>query len=321
MTPIDVAIVGGGPAGLSAALMLGRCRRRVVVFDAGEQRNLPARAIHGYLSRDGIAPAELLRIARGEAARYPTVDLRAGRVREVSGRRGAFEVRTESGERVIARRVLLATGVADLVPDIDGLAGLFGRSVHHCPHCDAYEYTGRPIAVYGRGPAGIDSALAMLAWTDTVTLLTDGDPLDEAARDQCVDDGLAVRTERIARLVPRDGRLERIELAGGPPVEAAALFLVTGQRQQCTLAKELGCDIAPDGTVITDKHETTRVPGIYVAGDANTGEQTVGVAAAEGTLAAVKIHASLWDEDLRSRRSRRSRSGTGSEPAPAAARR
>jgi len=329
---VDVAIVGGGPAGLSAAIMLGRCCRRVILIDAGEQRNRKAQALHGFLSRDGVAPADLLTAARADLARYPTVELRAGRVAEITGARGTFTVRTADGAAVQARRVLLATGVADVVPKIAGIAELFGRSVHHCPHCDAYEYAGKPVGVYGHGTAGREAALAMLAWTGDVVLLTDGRSVAARDRQRLESHGIAVRTERIARLSGRDGQLDRVEFAAGKVLRRAALFLATGQREQCRLAEELGCELTPLGVVKTDEHESTRVPGLYVAGDASIGEQMVVVAAAQGTIAAMKIHASLWDEDLRRRRLarrpprptranrlRRSRSGTGSARARGAA--
>jgi thioredoxin reductase len=302
---VDVVIVGGGPAGLSAALILGRCRRRVVVIDAGEHRNRRAHAVHGYLTRDGAAPLDILRAARTELVHYPTVELRSGIVTDVAGARGAFTVGMADGGTVEARRVLLATGVIDVVPGIAGLPELFGRSVHHCPHCDGYEYAGQPIGVYGQARPGIEAAVAMLAWSEDIVLFTDGRPLgaDDRLRSEQV--GVTVRDERIVRLEGQDGRLERVVLADGSAVPRAGLFLVAGQREQSDLAKRLGCEINADGVVVADEHEVTSVPGVYVAGDASTGEQLVVVAAAQGAVAATKIHASLWEEDLRARAARR----------------
>lgn len=312
---VDVAIVGGGPAGLSAALMLARCRRRVVVIDAGAQRNRQARALHGYLTRDGSAPLDLLRLARAELGQYPTAELRSGTATEVIGSNGGFEVRISGGTAVRARRVLLATGVTDVIPTIEGLPALFGRSVHHCPHCDGFEYADRPIGVYGREHPGVDAAIAMLAWSDDVVLLTDGRPLATEDRSECNDLGVTVRDETIVRLEGRDGRLERVVFAQGEPLPRAALFLTVGQHERCSLAATLGCEFNADGVVVTDEHSMTSVPGIYVAGDASVGEQFIVVAAAEGAAAATKIHASLWEEDLLVRRaklSRRSIQGSGS---------
>lgn len=301
MERVDVAIVGGGPAGLSAALMLGRCRRTVVVVDAGEQRNRRAGALHGFITRDGTPPGDLLRAARADLEGYPEVTLRTGVVNAITGARGTFELRLAEGAPFQARRVLLATGVIDVVPAIEGLPDLFGRSVHHCPHCDGYEYAGKPIAVYGQAGPRVDAALAMLAWSDDVVLLTDARPLDREDRARLESLGVRVRDERVIRLEGADGRLERVVFADGAPLARSAVFLVAGQREQSELAKQLGCELTADGVVKADEHEVTSVPGVYVAGDAGVGEQLVIVAAAQGTIAATKIHASLWEEDLRSR--------------------
>jgi thioredoxin reductase len=322
---IDVAIVGGGPAGLSAALLLGRCCRSVVVIDAGEHRNRKAAEIRGLLSRDGVSPTDVLRQAQEDLLRYRTVRLESGIVTDVTGTRGAFTVRTKDGHMFEARRVLLATGVIDVLPGIAGLPELFGRSVHHCPHCDGFEYAGKAIGVYGQAKPGIEAALAMLAWSNDVVLFTDGRPLTPEERAGLEDVGVAIREERVERLDGHDGRLERVVLDGGASVPRVALFLVAGQREQSDLAKQLGCGLNADGIIETDAHEVTRVPGIYAAGDASIGEQLVVVAAAEGAVAATKIHASLWEEDLRERAAtrgsptRRSRSGTGSGPGQGAA--
>ena len=298
----DVAIVGAGPAGLSAALMLGRCRRRVIVIDDGQPRNRAAAATHGFLTRDGAPPDELLDLGRAELARYKTVHMRSGTVTVARGTRGAFTVQCKDGRTYESRRLLLATGVADELPDIPGLEELYGRSVHHCPFCDAYEYADRALAAYGRGRSGVDAALILLAWSDDVVLVTDGKPLGREARARCERHGVAVREEPVSRLVGRGGKLERIEFKAGPRLERAALFFSTAQKQRSDLARLLGCEFTAEGAVMTMDHETTNVPGVYVVGDASRRDQKLAVAAAEGTLAAMKIHEALWMEDLRRRR-------------------
>ncbi len=307
MQQVDVAIAGGGPAGLSAALMLGRCCRRVIVIDAGETRNRHAAAIHGFLTRDGTAPADLIRAARADLETYPTVEVRPGMVTQISGMCGAFVVRTAAGEEVGARRVLLATGVTDVVPGIPGLAELYGRSVHHCAHCDGFEYQGQPIGVYGQAAVGVEAALAMLAWSEDIVLLTDGRPLTAPDRALCELQGVRIREERIAGLEGDGGRLERVVFDGGPPLPRAALFIVAGQRQHSELARSLGCEINDQGVVVTDEHEISTVPGVYVAGNAAVGEQLIVVAVAQGVVAATAIHANLWVDDLRERAVTRSR--------------
>ena len=281
--------------------MLGRCRRRVVLIDDGAPRNGPALASHGYLTRDGVAPSKLLRLGRAELRAYPTVELRAGTAVAAEGRRGAFAVRCRDGAVFTARRLLLATGVTDRLPEIAGLRALYGSTVHHCPICDAFEHAGRPLAQYGRGRAGVGAAIGLRAWSDDVVLLTDGEPLGLRERARCERHGVAVRTEPVRRLAGRNGRLSRIVFASGPELRRAALFFATGQEQRSDLARSLGCEFTAEGAVASTEHEATCVPGVYVAGDASHCEQKVVVAAAEGTLAAIKIHESLWSEDLRRR--------------------
>jgi thioredoxin reductase len=163
----DAIILGGGPAGLSAALILGRCRRRVILCDTGRPRNAASRALHGFLTRDGIEPAEFLRIGRRQLARYGTVLVRR---QAVDARRtdGGFEVDLAGGGRLVARTLLIATGVADRLPPIEGLRALYGRAVFHCPYCDGWEVENRPLAVYGRGRSGMGLALALRTWSRQV---------------------------------------------------------------------------------------------------------------------------------------------------------
>ena len=301
MDQYDVVIVGAGPAGLSAALMLGRCRRRVLVIDDGAPRNRATKATHGFLTRDGATPSELLDLGRAELASYKTVDVRSGTVTTADGARGAFVVRCGDGQTFQGRRLVLATGVVDEIPEIPGLESLYGVTVHHCPFCDAYEYSDRPLAVYGRGRVGVEAALVLRAWSEDVVLLTDGKPLARDQRTRCARHGIRIREEPVSRLFGRGGRLERVEFAVGPALERVALFFATSQKQRSDIAKNLGCEFTAAGAVMTNDHETTNVPGVYVVGDASHREQKVVVAAAEGTLAAMKIHESLWNEEQRRR--------------------
>jgi thioredoxin reductase len=177
----DCVIVGGGPAGLSAALMLGRCRRRVLLCDVGEQRNHRSHALHAYLTRDGVAPDEFLRLARAELGRYATVECRELEIREASRENGGFALRGSDGTRLHTRKLLLATGVIDELPALDGLDALYGTSVHHCPYCDAWEWQDRPLAAYGEGEAASGLALSLTFWSPDVLLCTGGTELPAGA--------------------------------------------------------------------------------------------------------------------------------------------
>jgi thioredoxin reductase len=296
----DVIIVGAGPAGLSAALMLGRCRRSVVVFDHGKPRNAPSRALHGYLTRDGIAPADFLQLARGELAQYDSVEIRSEEVTAAECRPGdGFVVTVASGGTLRARKLLLATGVVDNLPDIPGFREMYGRSVFHCPYCDGWELCDRPLAVYGRGTRGVGLSLELTAWSRDLVLCTDGpSEIEHEDRARLERNGIAVREERVIALEGSDGVLSRIAFAGAPPLERRALFFTTGQYQRSDLLERLGCEFNAKGTVRTGKYETTHLPGLFVAGDASRAVQWVVVAASEGAEAAFAINTDLLNEDL-----------------------
>jgi thioredoxin reductase len=280
-------VVGGGAAGLSAALMLGRCRRRVLVCDTGRPRNRWSRATHGFLTRDGVPPAELLRFAREQLAPYDSVELRSVEVvAAAAGEDGGFEVRCADGVQLHARKLLLATGVVDELPSVGGIGAFYGRSVYHCPYCDGWEWRGQPIAIYGRGDAGAGLALGLTVWSRDLLLCTDG-PADLAdqMRERLEALDIPIREERLVRLEGKDGMLERLVFAAGEPAARRALFFTTGQHQSSGLAARLGCRFTDQGAVNTGKCEATNVPGLYVCGDASREAQFVAVAVAE--LAAV----------------------------------
>lgn len=301
----DVIIVGAGPAGLSAALILGRCCRRVLVCDAGKPRNAASRSLHGFLTRDGIQPGELLKIGREQLSPYTTVELHNDEVRNASKTKDGFEITTKSGELFRARKLLLATGVVDHLPDIHGLQPLYGRSVFHCPYCDGWELRGQPIAVYGRGDHGAGLAFELTGWSDDLVLCTDG-PAELSREDRQQLDllSIAIREERISRLEGTDGQLERLVFQNGATLSRSGMFFSSGQDQGCDLAEKLGCELTDRGAVRTGEYERTSVPGLYVAGDASRAVQLVIVAAAEGAEAAFAINKSLIKENLERVRSK-----------------
>jgi thioredoxin reductase len=296
---LDVLIIGAGPAGLSAALWLGRCRRRVLICDAGHPRNAASHGLHGFLSRDGIDPAEFLRLAREQLAPYETVELRNIDVTDARQLDGGFEIILSNGERLRSRKLLLATGVVDELPSIEGLPEFYGRSVFHCPYCDGWEMRDQPLAVYGRGENGLGLSLELLLWSRDLILCSDGpSELSNEDLQRLAHHAITLIEHRITRLEGSDGALKSIVFANGESVARSAMFFSTGQRQRSGLAEKLGCEFTDQGCVDTGEYETTNVRGLFVAGDASRLVQFVVVAASEGAQAAVAINKELMKEDL-----------------------
>lgn len=304
----DVIVIGGGPAGLSAALMLGRCRRSVLVIDAGQPRNRWSREIHGFLTRDGVAPLELLRLGREELVRYG-VEFHAGIATDARCLpAGGFRVRLQNGAWHRSRKLVLATGVCDRLPPIPNFERFYGVSVHHCPYCDGWEWRDAPLAAYGRGRKGVALALSLRTWARDVAVCTDGPArLGAEERAKLTRFGIPLHERRISSLEgSKDGRLERVVFDDGTVLSRRALFFNTGQSQSCDLAVRLGCRLDPKGEILTDRRERTGVPGLFLVGDASKDVQFAIVAAAEGATAAVAINTELQDEAGRRLRARTS---------------
>jgi thioredoxin reductase len=300
----DVIIVGAGPAGLSAGLVLGRSRRRVLICDAGQPRNAASHGLHLFLTRDGIEPAQFLEIAREQLRPYETVTLRHTKVTDARRHADGFEIvlDTKGGakeERVTARKLLLATGVVDTLPELEGLPAFYGRSVFHCPYCDGWEMRNQPLAVYGQGENGSGLALELSFWSRDLVLCTDGpSELSQEERERLTQRKIPVREDKIKRLAGADGDLERIVFEKGEPLRVRGMFFSTGNSQGSDLAERLGCKLTSEGCVDTGEYEVTSVPGVYVAGDASRLAQFVIVAASEGAQAALAINKELMKEDL-----------------------
>ena len=295
----DALIAGGGPAGLSAALVLGRCRRRVLVCDGGRPRNAASHGMHCYLSREGTPPAEFLRLARADVARYPSVEVRDETIAEIARTATGFSARLAGGARVTARRVVLATGIVDELPAIKGVKELYGRSVHHCPFCDGWEHRDEKLAALGKGEKGAGLAAMLTLWSRDVQLFSDG-PAELSAEDRARLDrlGIAIEEASLGALEGKDGGLSHVRLADGRAIARDALFFNTGQHQRSPLFAQLGCEVGHKGGIDADAvTEESSVPGVYIAGDASRDVLFVIVAAAEGAQAACALNKSLMRED------------------------
>jgi thioredoxin reductase len=297
----DVVIVGGGPAGLSAALVLGRARQDVLVLDAGRPANRVARSIGGLLGHEG-PPETLRRAAHRQLRKLPSVEIVAAEALDLArdGSRAALTVACPEGvTRIRVRAVLLANGLRYDPPDIPGLAPLWGRSVFHCVFCDGWEVSDRPIALHARGTGAARLALLTRAWSSDLVLCTDGPGgISAGEREELADAGIRIREERITRLDSRRRKLTRIVFEDGPPEPRAALFVRPKRSQPHALAERVGLELDADGLIVADASGRTAVPAVYAAGDAASVVRSVAIAIGSGARAATAMAADLIVDGL-----------------------
>lgn len=287
-------VIGGGAAGLSAALVLGRARRRVAVIDSGEPRNAPADHMHGYLSRDGMPPAELVRRGRDEAGGYG-VEFVSGRVVSVEP---GFFVRLAGGEALEARRLLLATGAVDVLPQIPGVKERWGRDFLHCPYCHGWEVRDQPLGVLSTGPGSVEHAYLLRQWSEDVVFFVHTDELLQIEREQLEARGIRVVDGAVQQLVVRQDALTGVALDDGRIVSRDALFIRPNlQPRGSDLFEQLGCEVDDFGFVRVDNAGKSSVAGVWAAGNLTNPRAQVITAAGEGSAAAISINTDLVQED------------------------
>src|SRR5919112_1003116 len=293
----DCIIVGAGPAGLNAALVLGRARRRVVVLDNAQPRNYATHEMHGVLGHDGLDPADLRARGRAELAGYG-VDVVSAEVQDGDVVDGVVRLGSARGVDG-ARTVLLATGLLDEVPDIPGFADVWGTSARTCPYCDGFEHRDERLAVLGSGGRGEHLAVLLRQWSGDVVLLSNGPHglgADQLARTQAL--GIPVVETPVAALeADGDGRLRRVRLDDGQTLDRDALFFYVGWRLRNDVARTLGCQLRDDGSIAVDSEQATTVDRVYAAGNCADPRALVPVAAGSGVAAAVAINVRLSLED------------------------
>jgi len=297
--PWDAIVVGGGPAGLSAATWLARYRRKVLVLDSGEHRNQAVVEAHGYLGLGDFSPHDLLEQARKHLLEYGTVELRPARAAaaRIEGPE-RFTLSLDDGEELHARRLVLATGVRDQLPDIPGFTEHYGASAFHCPSCDGYEARERHVAVVGWSELVAGFALNLLDWARTVTIVTDGRRFegDDEQRAVLIEQGVELLEDEVVELLGTGGQLEGARLRGGRVIECQLVFFSIAHVPSSDLAAQLGCERSEDDCVVVDDQGETSVAGVYAAGDMTPGTQLVQIAAAKGTTAGIACAQSIRGE-------------------------
>src|SRR3954452_8175071 len=301
---VDEAVVGGGNSRVSAALGAARYRRRVIVVGGGKQGSRATAMAHGYLGFDGVSPATILERARADLSRYPHAEIVDGtEVGHVRFLPNGFLLQLSDDTTCEARRLILATGVRDLLPEIEGFAEYYGKAVFTCPSCDGYEVQGQAVAVIGEGDHIAGLALSLLDWASSVTMIIDpmSSPRQRETPETVANHGIDVITGIPRALIGTNGHLKSLRLADGTVVDCEALFCTLGHEQSSDLAKQLGCNFTEEGCVSVDEHCETSVEHVYAAGDMTPGPHLIQVAAAQGATAGVAAAQSLRGETTTAR--------------------
>ena len=298
MNEYDVVIIGGGAAGLSAALVLSRARRTVLVVDSGQPRNAPAAHMHGFLSRDGMVPGHLLTVGQAEVEGYGGEVIQDA-VARVGQSEGGFQVELRSGVRVTARRLLVATGLRDELPDVGGLRERWARDVLHCPYCHGYEVHGQQLGVLGGSPGSVRYAQIVRQWSDDVVFFVPAGTLTAQDREQLRARAIGIVEGNVAQVVVKDDRLHGVALDDDTLVRRYALFVPPRFVPNNDILLDLGCDLDENGWVRIDLSGQTTTPGVWAAGNVSNPRAQVITAAGEGSAAAIAINADIVDEDVR----------------------
>lgn len=294
---LDVAIIGGGPAGLNAALVLGRARKNVAVIDEGRPRNAVTREAHGFLTRDGISPGEFRRIAKEQISAYPSVSLVEDTAVSIAGGDGQFQITTAQGTTFASKKLLFAVGMKDRPLDIPGLKEVYGKSAFVCPYCDGWELRDQPLVIINKGADIMHFAPLISGWTSNFTFCTNGpDELTDAQREELQRHQVPVFDSPIRHIDAQDGIVQQVILEDGTAIPCRGIFfkpdLVTGSE----LPRAIGCDMTEAGIVVVDEFDKTTVPGVYSAGDVSSRFNQAIAAASMGSLAAAMINSELNTE-------------------------
>ncbi|MGB3260002.1 NAD(P)/FAD-dependent oxidoreductase [Paenisporosarcina sp.] len=296
---IDCTVVGGGPAGLNATLVLGRARRNVVLVDSNEARNKITDASHGFITRDGIKPAEFRAIAHQEFSRYPTIQTLKDKVVEITKEKDGFLVKTEMKKQWTTRKVILATGVKEKFPNIPNLRDFYGTSIFNCPYCDGWEVRDQPLALFGMIDYTLHTAKILRNWSQDLVIFTNGEELTKSQAKEIQKNELRVETSPIRLLIGTEGKLQKIELENGKIISRVGGFVTPELVQASELGTRLGVKLNDTGGHHSDEVGKTKIHGLFVAGEAsNVYPAQLIIAAASGAEAAMAVNVELTHEGI-----------------------
>lgn len=297
---LDCAVIGGGPAGLNASLVLGRARRKIVLFDDNRPRNAVTSESHGFITRDGIDPQELKRIAQEELRKYPDVRIEKQRVLEIQKNEKQFQITMEDGNIYQAKKVILATGFKEIMPDVKRVAEFYGTSLFSCPYCDGWELRDQPLAVISENPHAFHMAKIVSNWTDDVIVCTNGRPfLSQEEKEILARKHIHVYEEKILSLIGEGGALEKIAFVDGTVVKRSGGFITPEWKQSSPFAFSLGCAMNERGGIDVDQMKQTTISGVFACGDTlMAGPSQLIIAAGEGSMAGAAVNAALVEESF-----------------------
>ncbi|MCW3072680.1 MAG: pyridine nucleotide-disulfide oxidoreductase [Bacteroidetes bacterium] len=295
----DIIIIGGSYAGLSAAMALGRASRKVLVIDSGNPCNKRAPRAHNFLTWDGMPPDGIRNKAKEQVKKYSSVTFLDGIASDASTTKDGFEITTEKGERFSAKKLLFATGIEDLLPEIPGLAECWGISILHCPYCHGYEVKGKTTAVLANEIQAYDLCMVLTQWTKEIMLLTNGrSALTEEQVNKFKQHRIHITETEIERVEHHNGQMQAIHFKDGSKLNVSVMYAKPGFRQQCTLPEKLGCKMTKGGHIEVDKCKKTSVHGIYAAGDNSSQSRIISMSVAAGSVAGMMLNGELSSESF-----------------------
>lgn len=296
---VDVIIIGGSYSGLAAAMALGRALRRVLIIDGGEPCNRQTPHSHNFITQDGQTPGAIASLARQQVAEYPTVEFLTGIATRVTQAGIGFEVETGSGKTVQGKKLILATGIKDILPDIQGMSECWGISVLHCPYCHGYEVKQEATGILGNGDIGFEFAMLISNWTNDLTLYTNGkSTLSGPQADKLGRHSIKIVEAEIDRLNHSFGRLEQLVFKDNSVARLKAMYIRSPFIQHSPIPEALGCEMADEGYIKVDGQQKTTVPGVFACGDNSSRMRTVANAVAAGTTAGMMVNKEIILEEF-----------------------